>query len=172
VVIDTGAIAWRLQVGSAFIPAVPLALGVFFCPVSPVSFLSTLRCPLLIDETLQSSTIPQESPRWLMKKNRYVQAYKSLQQLRFTQLQASRDLYYIHAQLEAEKRIMKADSFRRRFTELFTIPRVRRATLASFTVMIAQQMCGSTYTTNFHDLDRLVLTEVTETPYCVRRSQQ
>jgi hypothetical protein len=107
-----------------------------------------------------------------MKKNRYVQAYKSLQQLRFTQLQASRDLYYIHAQLEAEKRIMKADSFRRRFTELFTIPRVRRATLASFTVMIAQQMCGSTYTTNFHDLDRLVLTEVTETPYCVRRSQQ
>ena len=26
--------------------------------------------------------------------------------------------------------------------ELFTIPRVRRATLASFTVMIAQQMCG------------------------------
>jgi len=25
---------------------------------------------------------------------------------------------------------------------LFTVPRVRRATLASFTVMIAQQMCG------------------------------
>jgi hypothetical protein len=30
-----------------------------------------------------------------------------------------------------------------RFIELFTIPRVRRATLASFVVMIAQQMCGS-----------------------------
>ena len=29
-----------------------------------------------------------------------------------------------------------------RFIQLFTIPRVRRATLASFTVMIAQQMCG------------------------------
>ena len=29
-----------------------------------------------------------------------------------------------------------------RFIELFTIPRVRRATLASFTVMLAQQMCG------------------------------
>lgn len=29
-----------------------------------------------------------------------------------------------------------------RFGELFTIPRVRRATLASFVVMIAQQMCG------------------------------
>jgi hypothetical protein len=29
-----------------------------------------------------------------------------------------------------------------RFIQLFTIPRVRRATLASWTVMIAQQMCG------------------------------
>jgi MFS family permease len=29
-----------------------------------------------------------------------------------------------------------------RFIELFTIPRVRRGTLASFVVMIAQQMCG------------------------------
>lgn len=29
---DTGNISWRLQLGSAFIPAVPLAIGVFFCP--------------------------------------------------------------------------------------------------------------------------------------------
>lgn len=29
-----------------------------------------------------------------------------------------------------------------RFIQLFTIPRVRRATLAAFVVMIAQQMCG------------------------------
>ena len=30
-----------------------------------------------------------------------------------------------------------------RLIQLFTIPRVRRATLAAFVVMIAQQMCGS-----------------------------
>lgn len=29
---DTGDIAWRLQFASAFIPAVPLALGIYFCP--------------------------------------------------------------------------------------------------------------------------------------------
>lgn len=29
---DIGDIAWRLQFASAFIPAVPLALGVYFCP--------------------------------------------------------------------------------------------------------------------------------------------
>lgn len=32
VVANTGAIAWRLQLGSAFIPAVPLAIGIYFCP--------------------------------------------------------------------------------------------------------------------------------------------
>lgn len=114
-VAGTGAIAWRLQLGSAFIPAFPLAVFIFFCP---------------------------ESPRWLMKKNRYPQAYKSLLRLRFTPLQAARDLYYIHVQLEEEKKILGGESYIARFFELFTIPRVRRATLASFVVMIAQQMCG------------------------------
>ena len=34
-VYNTGAIAWRLQLGSAFIPAVPLVIGIFFCPGNP-----------------------------------------------------------------------------------------------------------------------------------------
>lgn len=34
-VYNVGAIAWRLQIGSAFIPAVPLTLGIYFCPESP-----------------------------------------------------------------------------------------------------------------------------------------
>ena len=110
-----GTIAWRLQLGSAFIPAVPLVLGIWFCP---------------------------ESPRWLMKKGRYADAYKSLLRLRNTPLQAARDLYYVHAQLVEEASIIGKSNYFTRFFELFTIPRVRRATLASFTVMIAQQMCG------------------------------
>lgn len=114
IVLNTGAIAWRLQLGSAFIPAVPL-LAVYFCP---------------------------ESPRWYMKKGRYPEAYKSLCKLRNTPLQAARDLYYVHAQLAIESSIIGETSYLTRFTELFTIPRVRRATLASWTVMIAQQMCG------------------------------
>jgi sugar porter (SP) family MFS transporter len=109
-------IAWRLQIGSAFIPAVPLALGVYFCP---------------------------ESPRWYIKKKRYQQAYKSLLRLRNHKIQAARDLYYIKAQIEEEEAILgrTGNSFTR-FIELFTIPRVRRATQAAFTVMLAQQMCG------------------------------
>ena len=114
-VYDVGRIAWRLQLGSAFIPAVPLVIGIFFCP---------------------------ESPRWLMKKGRYAEAYKSLLRLRNHKIQAARDLYYVHAQLLVEHKIIGTSTYAQRMVELFTIPRVRRATLASFTVMIAQQMCG------------------------------
>ena len=112
---STGDIAWRLELGSAFIPAVPLFIGIYFCP---------------------------ESPRWYMKKGRYVDAWKSFVRLRNSPLQAARDMYYAHCQLEEEIKIMGGTSYLRRFYELFTIPRVKRATLASWVVMIAQQMCG------------------------------
>jgi MFS family permease len=51
-------------------------------------------------------------------------------------------LYYIYAQLEVEHALVGGSNYIQRFIELFTIPRVRRATLAAFTVMLAQQMCG------------------------------
>ena len=77
-----------------------------------------------------------------MKNNKYPKAFRSLLRLRHSELQAARDMYLVHVQLELERSIVRADSFFRRFGELFTIPRVRRATLASGTVMLAQQMCG------------------------------
>ncbi|KAF9266880.1 hypothetical protein L218DRAFT_955981 [Marasmius fiardii PR-910] len=112
---NVGDIAWRLQLGSAFVPAIPLVLMVYFCP---------------------------ESPRWLMKKGRYQEAYKSFKRLRNSELQAARDMYYVHRQLIEEREVIKGENYFTRFIELFTVPRVRRATLASFVVMIAQQMCG------------------------------
>lgn len=80
-----------------------------------------------------------ESPRWLMKKKRYEKAYRSLVRLRHSELQAARDLYYVHVQLQLESQIVKGDNFFRRLVELFTVPRLQRATLASGTVMLAQQ---------------------------------
>ncbi|KAJ7291226.1 sugar transporter [Mycena rebaudengoi] len=111
VFLDIGPLAWRFQLGSAFVPAVPLVIGVYFCPESP-------------------RKIDTERPT-----NRYCR-------LRNTELQAARDLYYVHCQLQEEFAVMKGSNFFLRFVELFTIPRVRRATIASFVVMIAQQMCG------------------------------
>jgi hypothetical protein len=109
----TGDISWRLQLGSAFIPAIPLMALIYLCP---------------------------ESPRWYMKKGRYQDAYRSLVKLRNHPLQAARDLYYIHSQLVIEADIIKGTNYVKRFTELFYVPRLRRATLAAFVVMIGQQV--------------------------------
>ncbi|KAI0062831.1 hypothetical protein BV25DRAFT_469992 [Artomyces pyxidatus] len=103
---------WRLMLGSAGIPALALMAQVFFCP---------------------------ESPRWLMSKGRYDEAYNSLARLRRHPIQAARDLYYIHVLLEAEAELTRG---RNRYLELFTIPRNRRAALGSFIVMFMQQFCG------------------------------
>jgi hypothetical protein len=77
-----------------------------------------------------------------MKKDRYRDAFKSFCRLRNSELQAARDLYYVHRQLVEEFAALKGSTYISRFIELFTVPRVRRATLASWVVMIAQQMCG------------------------------
>ncbi|KAF3931898.1 hypothetical protein ABW20_dc0100007 [Dactylellina cionopaga] len=114
-VVDTGKIAWRLQLGSAFIPAVPLLIGIYFCP---------------------------ESPRWYIKKGRYRKAFDSLIRLRNHRIQAARDLYYITAQINVERDIVGQNNYLTRFIDLFRVPRIRRATLAAGIVMLAQQMCG------------------------------
>lgn len=106
---------WHLMLAAPFIPAVPLVALIYFCP---------------------------ESPRWLMKKDRYADAWKAINRLRFNQIQSARDMYYIHSQLVLEHQVVGDSGYLTRFVELFTIPRVRRATLAAFTVMLAQQMCG------------------------------
>jgi hypothetical protein len=83
-----------------------------------------------------------------MKKHKYAKAYRSFLRLRNTPLQAARDLYYTRALLAQEEVLVREtglkpeSNFFTRFIELFTIPRVRRATQASGIVMIAQQMCG------------------------------
>ncbi|KAI0202505.1 sugar transporter-domain-containing protein [Astrocystis sublimbata] len=112
---NVGPIAWRLQIGSAFIPAIPLCALILFCP---------------------------ESPRWYIKKGRYPEAMKSLLKLRNNPIQAARDLYAIHAQVQVESKAIGKATYISRFWDLFTVPRLRRATGAAFVVMIGQQLCG------------------------------
>nr|XP_018261237.1 uncharacterized protein I303_05673 [Kwoniella dejecticola CBS 10117]OBR83395.1 hypothetical protein I303_05673 [Kwoniella dejecticola CBS 10117] len=115
IVKDTGTIAWRLQIGSSFIPAVPLAIMIWFCP---------------------------ESPRWYMRKGKMSQAFKSMRKLRRHDVQAARDLFYAWVQWEAEKKVIGDRSMFRRFMDLFTVPRIRRATLAASVLHAGQDLCG------------------------------
>ncbi|KAG1869386.1 hypothetical protein DFJ58DRAFT_765797 [Suillus subalutaceus] len=103
---------WRLMLGSAGIPGLIVCMQVLFAP---------------------------ESPRWLISKGRYEDAFNELCRLRFSRVQAARDLYYIHVLLEAENEMKKG---RNRVIEMFTIPRNRNAALASWVVMFGQQFCG------------------------------
>ncbi|KAI6118445.1 hypothetical protein F5141DRAFT_619625 [Pisolithus sp. B1] len=103
---------WRLMLASAGIPGLIVCLQAPFAP---------------------------ESPRWLISKGRYEDAFNELCRLRFSRVQAARDLYYIHVLLEAENEMKKG---RNRLVEMFTIPRNRNAALASWIVMFAQQFCG------------------------------
>ncbi|BEI86646.1 hypothetical protein CcaverHIS002_0609330 [Cutaneotrichosporon cavernicola] len=115
VVKDVPRIAWRLQLASCFIPALPLIFLIFLVP---------------------------ESPRWLMKKNDYPKAFRSFCRLRLDPLIAARDLYYSHVLYEVEKKQGGGKSYFSRLADIFRVPRIRRSTLAASTVMIAQQMCG------------------------------
>jgi sugar porter (SP) family MFS transporter len=112
---------WRLIIGSPMILPVIVCAYIFCLP---------------------------ESPRWLLLKARqnktrsgryYEKAVDSLQRLRRTKLQAARDMFLIYHQLKNEDSIKQNHN---RFIELFTVPRNRRALIASTIVMYMQQFCG------------------------------
>jgi sugar porter (SP) family MFS transporter len=103
---------WRLMMASAMFPAVIVCCFVFMCP---------------------------ESPRWYMSKGRHASAYNSMCRLRYRKVQAARDIFYMHVLLEAEHGMVIG---RNKVKELFTVPRNRRALVASEIVMFMQQFCG------------------------------
>ncbi|CAM1505188.1 Fc.00g108250.m01.CDS01 [Cosmosporella sp. VM-42] len=115
IVKDTGKIAWRLQLGSAFIPSFLLMIGIFFCP---------------------------ESPRWLMKHGHHAKAFQSMNTLRAHPIIAARDFYYSWVIYEEELKEAAGNGYFSRLWDCFAIPRIRRANYGASTVMIAQQMCG------------------------------
>lgn len=101
---------WRLMMGSPLLPAICVIALVFFCP---------------------------ESPRWYMSKGHHDRAYEAMCRLRFTKLQAARDVFYIHTLLEAEKTMRLGQN---KIKELISVPRNRRALVASEIVMFMQQV--------------------------------
>ncbi|KIV82060.1 hypothetical protein PV11_04196 [Exophiala sideris] len=112
-----GADAWRWQLAGPVIPTVPLLIMLHMCP---------------------------ESPAWYIKNERYDNAFQSLCRLRNTELQAAGDVYSTYLQRRAKTKVEDSEepTFARKIMELFTIPRIRRATMASYVVMLSQQLCG------------------------------
>jgi hypothetical protein len=136
---NTRSIAIRLQTASAFIPAAFLIILVWSVP---------------------------ESPRWLLKKGRYAEAFVSMCALRSSSLEAATELLYANEQVQMEvallppgsrskalehghsadrsrfQRAVKATNYWVRIAQLFRSRGTRRATIAAAVVMIGQQLCG------------------------------
>lgn len=125
--------SWRVLLATAMIPAVVLLCLVFVCP---------------------------ESPRFLIRRSQYAEAFRSLRSLRGSDIQAAQDLYYIHSQLQAETEYgqttpsepwyraelyqewVRSTNFFKRVRDLWAVPRNRRACVAACIVMASQQLCG------------------------------
>jgi len=130
----TGYSAWRWQTASSALPTIVLLTLIYVCP---------------------------ESPRFLMKRNKYQDAYKTLVLLRGHPILAAKELFYIACQMEVEQHApMHGDSeslarptarpnkaqasyvaaYFRKVGQLFTVPRIRRALVAAVVCMITQQL--------------------------------
>ncbi|KAJ5095665.1 hypothetical protein NUU61_005021 [Penicillium alfredii] len=108
-------LSWRLMLGSTVVLPLVVCAQVYICP---------------------------ESPRWLIQHNKIKKAYTNFKILRPTELQAARDLYYAYVGVELERKVNTGKNFFTMLLELFTVPRNRRATLATWIVMFMQQFCG------------------------------
>ena len=98
IVKDVPRIAWRLQLGSAFIPSFILLCGIWFCP---------------------------ESPRWLMKHNQHAKGFRSMMRLRAHPIIAARDFYYSNVIYAEELKVAGGQGYFQRLWDCFAVPRIR-----------------------------------------------
>lgn len=138
-----GDTAWRWQIASSALPTIVL---------------------------LSLNWVGPESPRFLMKHHRHKEAYEALLALRGEPVLAAKELLYVHFQMDVETQHLShqrpdveanghahkekegARRFRqsprsdirywRKIRDLFTVKRIRRATMTAVVCMIGQQLCG------------------------------
>lgn len=77
-----------------------------------------------------------ESPAWYGKHGRWEEAHGSLVRLRGSEVQAAREVWMAYQARDGKG----GRGYLRSVKELFTVPRIRRATMGAYTVMIAQQL--------------------------------
>ncbi|KAI9760165.1 MAG: hypothetical protein M1840_002716 [Geoglossum simile] len=153
-------LAWRLQLAAACIPAIPLLVLVYVCPESPRFLIKAGR----FRESFTALTLLNETPLQAARELYYIHAqiraetalYSGRQEAhRDVELQKTGDGESTEngEEQQAYRSPAKAtgywgrflrgfSAYWRRFWQLFSVPRIRHATIAAFVVMISQQLCG------------------------------
>ncbi|GAA5892052.1 hypothetical protein JCM6882_005680 [Rhodosporidiobolus microsporus] len=141
-----GALCMQWQVWTAFGIMLGTVSSLAFYEVKDVTNITGLNWRIMLASALLPSLFVMaqvpfvpESPRWLIGKGRYQDAFKSLCRLRHSKLQAARDLFAINALLEEEASMAHGKN---PVVELFRVARNRRAAMASGILMFMQQFCG------------------------------
>ncbi|KAJ5913736.1 hypothetical protein N7504_002619 [Penicillium tannophilum] len=109
-----GRLAWRFQLGAAFVPAVPVLFFVWLCPAAT------------------------------KKRSSLSLACKTSRACAFTFMCAESNhlQYYAHCQVMTERDAFSGKSLGHRLWELFAVPRLRRAMISSAIIVTAQQFSG------------------------------
>lgn len=83
-----------------------------------------------------------ESPRWYVAHGHIHKAYQCLRGLRETDISAAQELYSIYTRVKVENQSSGRDSLGHPFVQLFTVPQIRRATLASVVATVSFSLSG------------------------------
>lgn len=140
--LDQIIITWQTRTALGFVISGAIALVV---PNSLQFQRYTLFVPALV--LLLHVFLGSESPDWLIKKQRYGEAFNILSRLRGNSLLAARDLALSWSQSQTYPRpeVNRQKSgalcrYGRRINQILTVPRVRSLTVAALIVFIARQL--------------------------------
>ena len=146
---DIGRLAWRFQLAAAFAPAIPILIFIWWCPGSFLLFLEADLEDLTLDRisTLATQEVSHQgflpvllSPPQHRSHGR-ARSGKTLPSSPPPYLLTTGQ-YYAYNQFIVEEEVFGGSTFMTRFTELLTVPRIRRATMGGAIVMTAQQFSG------------------------------
>ncbi|KAI9933170.1 hypothetical protein MW887_007641 [Aspergillus wentii] len=84
-----------------------------------------------------------ESPRWYVSHWQMDKAYESLLHLRGVEILAAQDLWQIQSHISTEEGKFGRKRFHTKLVQLITVPRIRRATIASSITIITATLSGT-----------------------------